>query len=177
MLIVVLYLMCLVGWAMLSVAFDRWQQPLRRVSIIRIFLTMIVTLGYFYPIWFLRRRAALNRLDSTRKVSTWPFVVTLGCMILREIGILAWQAQTVPAWLQLSFYPLAILMLVEGFFVKDILEEHLMGPSDDPGLQRYEREAAELSGILTFFFGIFYLQHAINSRILGRQPAALPQQM
>jgi hypothetical protein len=32
---------------------------------------MLITFGWYYPVWFFRRRAALNRLSSPRKLKLW----------------------------------------------------------------------------------------------------------
>jgi len=36
-----------------------------------------VTFGFYYPAWFLVRRAALNSLDSPRKLHRWPFITNV----------------------------------------------------------------------------------------------------
>jgi len=41
----------------------------------------ILTLGLYYPVWFLRRRKALNILDSPKKLDRWPFVVCLAYFV------------------------------------------------------------------------------------------------
>jgi hypothetical protein len=63
---------------------------------------MLITFGWYYPVWFFRRRAALNRLSSPRKLKLWRALFA---------------------------------------------------------------ERVTLSGLMTFFFQIFYLQHVINREI------------
>jgi len=64
-------------------------------------------------------------------------------------------------------------MIIQRFKVRDILEDHMFGPEDDTS--RRPIDAADVSGLLTFFFGIFYLQYVINRRILGHVPGeAMP---
>ncbi len=60
-------------------------------------------------------------------------------------------------------------MLVQDFVVKHILEDHLAGPGDEAPSAAF-RDASALSGKLTFLFGIYYLQHVINTR-LATEPA------
>ena len=50
---------------------------LRPRSVIVMILLSLVSFGLYYPIWFLRRRAAFNQLDSPRKLPRWPFFVAL----------------------------------------------------------------------------------------------------
>jgi hypothetical protein len=129
----------------------------------------IVTFGLYYPIWFLRRRAALNRLDSPRKLRHWPFLVFIAFVVLQVlVGLASGSApreQTIGAGadLVLTLLQLAvgILMVVQCFFIKDILEDHLAGPEDSisPSILV---DRVKLSGLMTFFFQIFYLQYVIN---------------
>ena len=66
----------------------------------------------------------------------------------------------------------AILMLVQSFVTKEILEDHLAGPGDQipRGLLS---GAVQLSGVMTFFFGIVYLQYVINRYIAGSKLSAV----
>ena len=140
----------------------------------------VVTFGLYYPIWFLRRRAALNRLDSPRKLQTWPFVVVIAWFVL-QVVVGAASASEPPeqtfgdgAVLVLNIVQLAvgILMLVQSFVTKDILEDHLAGPGDQlpTGLLA---ETVKLSGVMTFFFQVFYLQYVINRHIAGAKASAV----
>src|ERR1700704_3187925 len=98
---------------------------LKRRSVVLMIVLSIVTFGLYYPIWFLRRRAALNRLDSPRKLRRWPFVIFLAFFVLQFIvGLASGSAppeQTIGAGasLLLTFLQLAIgiLMVVQCFFI------------------------------------------------------------
>jgi hypothetical protein len=59
------------------------QLKKRRVVTMLIFTA--VTLGFYYPIWFLRRRAALNALDSPQKIAAWPFVTFSAVFAIRPL--------------------------------------------------------------------------------------------
>jgi len=153
---------------------DLSSTGLKRRSVILMIVLSIVTFGLYYPIWFLRRRAALNRLDSPRKLRLWPFVIIIAWFVFQFIvGITAGsaprgQAIGEGAALLLNLVQLAvvILMVVQSFFTKDILEDHLVGPGDqvpNPLLV----DTVKLSGVMTFFFQIFYLQYVINRYIAG----------
>lgn len=152
---------------------------LKRRSVLLMIVFTIVTFGLYYPIWFLRRRAALNRLDSPRKLQSWPFLIFIAFFVLQFIvGVASGSApveQTVGTvgslLLTLAQLGVGILMLVQCFFTKDILEDHLAGPEDTvPNPLFVER--VQLSGVMTFLFQIFYLQYTINRHIVGQPKAA-----
>ena len=153
---------------------------LKRRSVVLMIVLSIVTFGLYYPIWFLRRRAALNRLDSPRKLRLWPFVIVIAWFVFQFIvGIAAGSAppeQTsgAGAALLLNVVQLAvgILMVVQSFFTKDILEDHLVGPGDRVPNPLFV-DTVKLSGVMTFLFQIFYLQYVINRYIAGSQPRAV----
>jgi len=58
----------------------------------------------------------------------------------------------------------AIVMLVMTFRVKDMIEDHAT-PDVDSGTMFVEH--VKLSGLMTFFFSIYYLQWAINRYVVG----------
>ena len=143
---------------------------LKRRSVLLMIVLTILTLGLYYPVWFLRRRAALNRLESPRKLQLWPFLIFLAFWLLQIVIVIASgpesPEQTIGAGasllLRLSRLAVGILMVVQCFFIKDILEDHLAGP-----------EAVTLSGLMTFFFQIYYLQYAINRHVVGSGTGAV----
>lgn len=102
---------------------------------IRVIVSVLVTFGYFYPIWFLRRRAALNQLDSPRKLSAWPFLLVLTFMTIRDVMTVAYSIETQPDWLALVELPLMLLLIVQASFVRDILENASIDATEDPALQ------------------------------------------
>jgi lysylphosphatidylglycerol synthetase-like protein (DUF2156 family) len=147
----------------------------KRRRVVVMILLIIVTFGFYYPAWFLVRRAALNSLDSPRKLHRWPFVTNMivflvvfaldfvaGASGLRSREQLIGSGPS----LLLSLVQLAvgILMIVQCFAIRDILEDHL-APSDSELLEPFSQRV-ELSGFMTFFFQIFYLQWAINRYVV-----------
>ncbi len=132
----------------------------------------VVTLGLYYPIWFFRRRAALNRLNSPRKLRLWPLPIFCTVTVVDVIVALASgpgpPAETIganaAALLGFARLAVGILMLVQCFFTKEILEDHLAGPEDD-GSHSLFVEHVKLSGLMTFFFQIYYLQYVINQHL------------
>jgi len=159
---------------------DLSSTGLWRRSVLLMIVFAILTFGLYYPIWFLRRRSALNRLDSPRKLHWWPFAVVIAWFVLQfGIGVAAGvdppgQPFSEGTVLLLNLVQLAIgiLMLVQSFVTKDILEDHLAGP-DDRVPSPLLVEAVKLSGVMTFFFQIFYLQYVINRDIAGSKPSAV----
>jgi hypothetical protein len=151
---------------------DPSATDLKRRSVLLMVVLTLVTFGLYYPIWFLRRRAALNRLDSPRKLRLWPFAVFTAwfafqfivgfAAALRAHGQVA-RGET-PLLFNLFQLGINILMLVQSFFTKDILEDHLSGPGDDVPNALFV-DSVKLSGVMTFFFQIFYLQYVINRYI------------
>ena len=151
---------------------------LKRRSVILMILLTIVTFGLYVPIWFLHRRAALNRLDSPRKLRLWPFVIAVTWFVFQFIVRIAAgsaplaQAIGEGAALHFGRFAVGMLMLVQSFFTKDILEDHLAGPGDqvpNPLLV----DTVKLSGVMTLFFQNFYLQHVINRYIAGSKSRAV----
>ena len=151
---------------------------LKRRSLVVMFLLLIVTLGIYYPVWFFRRRRGLNRLDSSRKLPLWPLVCfALDFALEVVVGIAAgsetpeeafgYEVAIVMRLLQLAT---GILMIVQCFAIKDIIEDHAHGPDDAAGDSAMFRPHVKLSGLMTFFFSIFYLQHAINKYVVDVQP-------
>ena len=151
---------------------DLSSTGLKRRSVLLMIVFAVVTFGLYYPIWFLRRRAALNELDSPRKLPTWPFVVFIVWFVVQfMLGAAAASApleelfgEGAVLFLNVVQLAVGILMLVQSFVTKDILEDHLAGPGDQipSGLLA---ETVKLSGVMTFLFQIFYLQYVINRHI------------
>jgi hypothetical protein len=130
---------------------------LRRRSVVAMIALTLVTIGLYYPCWFLRRRVALNRLGSAKKLALWPFtlvlayqIVTLAYGLISPPAIAPGSADELV--LVIVRLAVAVLMLIQTFRVKDILEDHL-------------HPTGELSGVLTFLVGTFYLQYKINTHL------------
>ena len=143
-------------------------------SLIAMIILMVVTLGLYHPVWFLRRRSALNNLDSPVKLALWPFLVYLLFMVFAIVITIATvdvpRAERSGLDLTMSIGRLAvgILVLVQSFRVKRILEDHLAGPGETVA-HEIGQQPVMLSGLLTFFLSIFYLQYAINHYVLSSE--------
>ena len=140
-------------------------QAMPRVSIIVMIVLMVLTLGLYVPIWFLRRRRALNQLDSPRKVNAWPFIMAI-CVLMIQIPaeLLASTDGAQPLFDSLNLV-WTIFFVWQAFKTKRILEDHLFAVAADLPSGTGAR-ASQLSGVLTVFFTIFYLQHVINRQVL-----------
>jgi hypothetical protein len=142
----------------------------RRVVVMLVF--MVISFGLYYPLWWFRRRPGLNRLNSPKKLAMWPLLL-LAAVFVIQIGLAIAAGETPLAdvigaggVLSVLVFRLAvgILMLVQSFRIKDMIEDHAT-PDTDSGAMFVEQ--VQLSGVMTFFFSIFYLQWAINRYVVG----------
>jgi hypothetical protein len=144
---------------------------LTQTSIITIAVLLTITLGLYYPIWFLQRRAQFNALQSKLKLSATPFMVSIVIGVLSLAlsfsgryfkGLSVTQPDlanlgkilTYTSWGVLLVY--LNVLLLQCFKVKLILEHHF-----NDHLQRQ----VTFSAVGTFFLTIYYLQYKINRLI------------
>jgi hypothetical protein len=146
---------------------------LKHRSVLVMVLFTILTLGVYYLIWWFRRRRGLNRLDSPRKLAMWPLLLMVALFVIQffiglaegaapEVEIFGEDAKALGSLFQLV---VAIVMIVQTFKVKDMIEDHAT-----PALHSAPMfaEHVKLSGLMTFFFSIYYLQWAINHYVVDR---------
>jgi len=150
------------------------EVALEQSSVLLTILLVFITFGFYYPVWFLTRRKALNNLKSPEKLSLGVLVLVLGIWsaifvsgfilgILSEAGsrlnIRTWEIALRPMELVAG-----ILLLIQCFKVRRILLDHAEAVEQhgifSSGLAWERRES--FSPIATFFLGIFYLQYKIN---------------
>ncbi|HEY4911031.1 MAG TPA: DUF4234 domain-containing protein [Methylomirabilota bacterium] len=142
-----------------------------------IFLSFI-TVVIYYPVWFLRRRSALNGLRSRDKLNTGVFVVavvlfSVGLLLmlvagalegfgegLERLDLLA-VSKGLEGFAQFLNLVAGIALLIQSFKVRRILTEHLTSVG----------QPRSISGVATFFFQILYLQYKIN-QVLARSTSA-----
>ena len=152
---------------------------LRRTSVLLLIFLTFVTVAIYYPVWFLRRRRALNGLRSRDKLNTGVFVVAI---VLFSVGLLlmlmAWAlegfgeglgrgdllavSKGLEGFAQFLNLVAGIALLIQSFKVRRMLTEHLAAHTGQP---------VSISGLGTFFFQILYLQYKINA-ILARSTGA-----
>lgn len=138
---------------------------LKRTPVIVVILLTFITLGIYYPCWFLARRKILNNLVSPVKLGPAVFVVAI-LVYGYVLEILAALIISIPfTALRTEIYPVLsvaspilhlvafIALLVQGFNVRRILDDHWNG---------HLERAIPLSHVWTFLFQIFYLQYKIN---------------
>lgn len=147
---------------------------LKHRSVVMMIVFMIITFGIYYPVWWFRRRPGLNRLNSPRKLSVWALVALTALFAFQFVlGIVEGAAPEEQlfgpgAQLVVSLFQLtvSIYLLLQTFKIKAMIEDHA-----EPAAQSAPMFAAErvkLSGVMTFFFSVFYLQWAINRYVVGK---------
>jgi hypothetical protein len=156
-----------------DVGSGRVDTGLKRRGLVAMFFLVICTLGIYYPVWFFRRRPGLNRLDSPRKLALWPLLV-FATYFAFEIVLAVITGEQTPEQafgsevaLMFSLVQLAvgIMMIIQCFVIKDIIEDHAQAPADAEATGMF-RPQVKLSGLMTFFFSIFHLQYAINKYVV-----------
>lgn len=151
---------------------DVHSHGLKHRSVWLMLLFTVITFGLYYLIWFFRRRRGLNRLDSPIKLALWPLLLLTSLGVV-QFGI-GWVSGSTPVEeviglgatgvLTLYQWFVGILMVVQCFRIKDIIQDHATPPADPD--ERFV-EHVQLSGLMTFFFSIFYLQWAINRYVVA----------
>lgn len=147
---------------------------LKRRRVLVMILFVIVTLGLYYPIWWFRRRPGLNRLNSPNKLAIWPLILLAALFAVQFVLGLVSGARPVEdvigsdaaLFLLVCRLAVGIVMIVQTFKVKDMIEDHAAPEAESGPLSV---EPVRLSGLMTFFFSIFYLQWAINRFVVGTQ--------
>lgn len=145
---------------------------LKRRSLLVMVVFMIITFGVYYLAWWFRRRPGLNRLNSPRKLEVWPlllltalFVIQFGLGFAAGINpgqkVIGAGGELVVFLFQLV---VGIVMIVQTFRIKDMIEDHAAPEAQSRPMFV---EHVKLSGLMTFFFSIFYLQWAINRYVAG----------
>jgi hypothetical protein len=141
-------------------------------SVFGIIIWSIISGGIYQPIWFLRRRKALNSLHSSEKVGVGGLIVALigfvASVCIPTAGSFIWGSSVQAENALGPIHPLilsisGIIMVVQCFKVRRIMLDHLM-PRDEGMFAASIRFQYDdlLSRMGTFFLGIYYLQYKIN---------------
>lgn len=155
---------------------DGMEVPgLKRRSVWLMIVFVFGTFGLYYLIWFFRRRAGLNGLNSPKKLALWPLLSVIALWVVQvTVAVIAGETPVDQVFgsgvaIALLVFQLAvgITMIVQCFRIKDMIEDHATPPT--AGTDMFV-EHVKLSGIMTFFFSIFYLQWAINRYIVPAVP-------
>jgi len=123
----------------------------------------IVMGGVYISIWFLRRRSALNVLESSTKLGTLGPLLLGGGQFAFLLAALWGPAVIAGLAGDLFSIALGILVILLSFRVRGILLDHLDARirREIPGASSLQT-LTDISSIWTFFFQIWYLQHKIN---------------
>ena len=144
---------------------------LKQRRVIVMIVLAIITWGLYYLLWWYRRRPGLNRLSSPEKLPLWPLLLLTAQWVLPFVlgvaegltGETALVGDTGMAVLTFFQIAVGIVMVFQAFKVKSIIEDHAAPAESGPMFV----EHVQLSGLMTFFFSIFYLQWAINRYVVG----------
>ena len=148
-------------------------RPLEQVSVPRVVIFSLLTLGLYVPFWYLRRRAAINNLQSPEKLSKGVFIFALSLWILdftvslaygalAEAGI-GFPAKSLEGVSRILELTVGITLLIQAFKVRRILLDHNGVQQAGMFSSQIGLEAnTSFSGVATFFLGIWYLQYKIN---------------
>lgn len=155
-----------------------WGQPtdpsreLESCNVALVVALAFITFGLYYPVWFLRRRSGINSLHSSEKIGVGIFAAVLALLSLTLLldlsqGYFTSAGMSWLRWFNIIIWFLSsVLLLIQAFKVKRILEEHAEKSSRGLfGGSISLAQESSLSGVATFFFGIFYLQYKINKII------------
>lgn len=121
----------------------------RRSVVVCILLTL-VSLGFYPGIWLMRRRAFVNHLDASSKLAAWQAHAYLATGALGFV--FAFGGPDGRAFMNFMNALGGIALLVANFRVASILESDF----------RRSGRFLSVSRLLTFFFGLYYLQYKIN---------------
>jgi hypothetical protein len=134
----------------------RNEPELKKTPVLLVIFFTFISLGIYIPIWFLRRRKALNHLapeDASVDLVTFGLVGLFAVSYVLGFyqgAAIEWGQVLTPTW-QFAIQALDLIsrlfIVVASFRVKTILEGHYPD---------------RLSAVGTFFFSIFYLQYRIN---------------
>jgi hypothetical protein len=149
---------------------------LEKANVAWLVVLTILTLGLYYPLWFVRRRSGINGLRSGEKLGLAIFLVVFvvwltdlalnfGKDYLNLLGL-----HSSLRWLDgfdgVVTLAVGVLMLIQAFKVGRILEAHIAESAAGVFANSISlAQGASLSRVATFFFGIFYLQYKINEMV------------
>lgn len=125
---------------------------LKKMNVVWFVVLSFITGFIYYPVWFLRRRQVINSLHSQKKLASTALIVAIVLFSLNLMISLGANADAQEASGTLGMIA-TILTIVQSFKVRRILEDHC---------NEYLQKNIEFSGVATFFFGAFYLQHKLN---------------
>lgn len=143
---------------------------IKKTPVILTIIFTILTAGIYYPCWFLSRRNAINSLQTTEKLGHGVFVSVI---VMQSVSLLMalvsggfegaseglgasdlmLTAKVIDLFSSLIDIVAGITILVQCFKLRRILREHF---------NHHLGHSIQWSGVLLFFFQIYYLQYKVN---------------
>jgi hypothetical protein len=154
---------------------SREYAPLADASLLGMCLLTLLTAGLYVPIWFLIRLRALNNLHSNEKLHVLPATVALAALVaslsIPFLGSFKWGSWVAAENAFPGLHPgillvAGLILVVQCFKLRRILLDHLAPRQEGmfaAGIRMQHEEMFSRMG--TFVFGIYYLQHKINSML------------
>ena len=150
--------------------------PLTETNILVPIILTILTCGLYVPIWFLQKRSGVNQLHSNEKLGAGPsvavlFLDLLTVLVNMGVGnqvpfIRNFETMWAPPFNALAGLAIGILMVMQAFKVRSIMEAHTRVHSPGPLAGSIAMlQGSSFSVPATFFLGIFYLQYKINELV------------
>lgn len=150
----------------------------KRTPVILTILFTVITAGIYYPAWFLSRRHAINALHSKEQLGAGVFifgivVFSLSLLLMMASGVFEGLYETlhdaeylaiskgIEATDKMLSAVIGITLLVQCYKVRRILREHF---------NAHLGHNVYWSGVMIFFFQIFYLQYKVNRLEYGKAP-------
>jgi predicted Zn finger-like uncharacterized protein len=136
----------------------------KKVGVLLLIFYTLITLGIYYPCWFITRREALNGLQPKKRLGLGAMLTALLAYLLSLVfGVFAGAMEVITGregafvgvelLANLLSWTACIIFIVLSFKMKRILQDYVTG--------RLGQET-KFSGPATFFFQIYYLQYKIN---------------
>lgn len=132
----------------------------KKTSVFFTFLMSFITLGIYLPYWFISRRDDINRLKSKQELSSAPAKILLVLYILSAL-MTPFTMDENSVWYNIDMmisFGGGLVLLYLAFQVRRMINEHL--------------GEKKISGVLTFFLNIWYLQYKINREFVDGQREA-----
>lgn len=138
---------------------DASRPALQRFNVVGVLFLTLISTGVYQGVWFLRRRKALNALDSEARVTIVEPVILIILVLLSLVFPLGSDLQ------RLTSVMYGIVGLILSFRVRGMLRDHLTRHAEQLGNQRFLVNDFEPSFVWTLFFSHIYLQYKINEMI------------
>jgi len=143
----------------------------KQKSIILLIIFSIITLGIYNAFWYARRAPEFANLGTRKKLSKFSttiyLIITFAAVFSGIIFILSLSPKDMGTFYQntTTFQTMLVIVFLAGSILQFILSLFLAFYSRaiiNEAIKFNKNTQKTISGILTFIFGIFYLQYEIN---------------